>query len=166
MTYGTATASDGAGEFFAGSVTFCDIVLFQGAIRPPRAHRFNPPTRPHGRAGHAHPLTTILRHGDRFDPEYRRRRPVRGTGLLPVDGGGGAGRQRSCASVRHTDAPSGLPRVLSWLGRLSCRNTGSHLNGRHPRPVNAYSFPARRHHMHANAYIAGTTKKTGASTSR
>jgi len=42
------------------------------------------------------------------------------------------------ASVRHTDAPSGLPRVLSWLGRLSCRNTGSHLNGRHPRPVNAY----------------------------
>ena len=42
------------------------------------------------------------------------------------------------ASVRHTDAPSGLPRVLSWLGRLSCRNTGSQLNGRHPRPVNAY----------------------------
>ena len=42
------------------------------------------------------------------------------------------------ASVRHTDAPSGLPRVLSWLGRLSCRNTGSHLNGRHLRPVNAY----------------------------
>ena len=37
-----------------------------------------------------------------------------------------------------TDAPSGLPRVLSWLGRLSCRNTGSQLNGRHPRPVNAY----------------------------
>ena len=45
--------------------------------------------------------------------------------------------QRLCASVRHTDAPSGLPRVLSCLGRLSCRNTGSHLNGRHPRPVNA-----------------------------
>ena len=43
-----------------------------------------------------------------------------------------------CALVRHTDAPSGLPRVLSWLGRLSCRNTGSQLNGRHPRPVNAY----------------------------
>ena len=42
------------------------------------------------------------------------------------------------ASVRHTDAPSGLPRVLSCLGRLSCRNTGSQLNGRHPRPVNAY----------------------------
>ena len=51
----------------------------------------------------------------------------------PPDGAG----QR--ASVRHTDAPSGLPRVLSWLGRLSCRNTGSHLNGRHPRPVNAYA---------------------------
>ena len=42
------------------------------------------------------------------------------------------------ASFRHTDAPSGLPRVLSCLGRLSCRNTGSQLNGRHPRPVNAY----------------------------
>ena len=41
-------------------------------------------------------------------------------------------------SVRHTDAPSGLPRVLSCLGRLSCRNTGSQLNGRHPRPMNAY----------------------------
>ncbi len=51
-------------------------------------------------------------------------------------------RQLQGASVRHTDAPSGLPRVLSWLGRLSCRNTGSHLNGRHPRPVNAYrTFP-------------------------
>ena len=46
------------------------------------------------------------------------------------------------SSVRHTDAPSGLPRVLSCLGRLSYRNTGSHLNGRHPRPVNAYrTFP-------------------------
>ena len=42
------------------------------------------------------------------------------------------------ASVRHTDAPSGLPRVLSWLGRLSCRNTGSQLNGRHSQSVNAY----------------------------
>ena len=46
--------------------------------------------------------------------------------------------QSYARSVRHTDAPSGLPRVLSWLGRLSCRNTGSQLNGRHPQPVNAY----------------------------
>ena len=45
---------------------------------------------------------------------------------------------KSCRFGPTHQRASGLPRVLSWLGRLSCRNTGSQLNGRHPRPVNAY----------------------------
>jgi hypothetical protein len=45
------------------------------------------------------------------------------------------------APVRHADEPSGLLWVLSWRGQLLCCNAHSHLNGRHPRSVNAYNEP-------------------------
>ena len=77
---------------------------------------------------------------------------------LHASGCPGVERSGLARVVRHTDALSGWPRILSWLGQPSCSNTCSLLNDRHPRPVNAYFFAAVDGVHTAHALVASHAK--------
>jgi hypothetical protein len=124
--------------------------------RPPRRSRrprWRRPIRRRGPRGTPHQETRRRRGaeprpdpGGPFDPRLvdllaRGLTRIRRS-LTPSPRCGDWGRRIDACALRSDTPtrPPGLPRVRSWLGQLSCSNTCSQLNGRHPRPVNAYAL--------------------------